>query len=58
VVYGNIKYGDIVGYIGVIWKKKLKKSGLQYFLLIESLKIGVLGENKLEKSLKIEKIGF
>ena len=58
VFYSNIKYRNIVGYIGVICKMELKKSGLHCFLLIESLKTGVLGENKLKKSLEIKKIGF
>ena len=53
VFYGNIwngasKYGDIVAYIGVLSKKKLKQSGLQCFLLIERLKTGVLMKNKLK----------
>ena len=63
MLYGIIwnrdsKFGNIVGLLEQFEKRRWKNPVYGVFLLIERLKIGVLGENKLKKSLKIEKNGF
>jgi len=48
LIYGNDECEATVRYIGVIQKKKVKKSDLRCFLLTERAKTGVLEKNKIK----------